>query len=261
MACEPSSPPLPATTGVSEQPGPTPEPQNLTSHFHLTVRECSQQWERTPSGTVHLWGVRLCVKSLRKRALRRKSLPQVTQWGIWNLGQGLDFSHCSWPDVQGRPRAHRLAAVPCPRPGSRGRGTPSQSWCSGGSVLPSHTRFPASCTRLLGCSRELSCLRRPEEGGMVPAGCLCAPWGPAGSLSFCYSLLDRSWLHRWGSCPVQDPRCTSPWSVVIGHLAWRGRDRSLREERLYCKHAVQLSVNTGPASLCRQEPGWGRGPE
>lgn len=126
VACEPSSPPLPAATGVSEQPGPTPEPQNLTSHFHLTVCECSQQWERTPSGTVHLWGVRLCVKSLRKRALRRKSLPQVTQWGSWHLGQSLDFSHCSWSGVQGRPRAHRLAAVPCPRPGSRGRGTPSQ---------------------------------------------------------------------------------------------------------------------------------------
>lgn len=37
--------------------------------------------------------------------------------------------------------------------------------------------------------------------------------------------------------------------------------RNLREERLYCKHAAQLSVNTGPASLCRQEPGWGRGSE
>lgn len=89
------------------------------------------------AGDCTLWGVPLVLTaSVRKRGLWEGDHCPRSQQGSWNLGQGLDFSHCWWPDVQGGPRAHRLAAVTLPQAWEQGERGPRSAPVLGVSVLP-----------------------------------------------------------------------------------------------------------------------------
>lgn len=64
------------------------------------------------------------------------------------------------------------------------------------------------------------------------------------------------------------PGCASPWSVVIGHSApfgwatWLGGGETAACVRSgFTVNMLPAFSKHRPASLCRQEPGWGRGPE